>query len=408
MRESGSLDLLMHTVHIIGAGLAGLAGTIRLADAGFQVHIHEAAGVAGGRCRSYKDEILGRTLDNGNHILLGGNKHAWEYIRLIGTETHFSMHEPEFAMVDVGTGKHFTLSYPFFNSPGTHFTDYADIFRLLLASDTATVKSCFNDTALFRNFIDPFSTAVLNTSPSQASAALFRKLLMELLLSGKNAWRYYLPRHSLSEAFIDRALLHIIQHQGHVHFHQSLKELEIDNGKITGLRFAQNTIPIAGETVILAIPHPEALLPGLPTPKTFNTIVNAHFLHAAPPQFTGVLGGKTQWIRSHEGILSTTTSAANALLPITEGELAALIWDEVCKALSLANTPLPPHRILREKQATFVATPENLRLRPASRTQYPNLFLAGDITATGLPGTIEGAIQSGFAAADMVLRHHSH
>jgi len=65
---------------------------------------------------------------------------------------------------------------------------------------------------------------------------------------------------------------------------------------------------------------------------------------------------------------------------------------------------LPPHRIIKERRATFAQTPASLRLRPGMRTHLNNLFLAGDWTNTGLPATIEGAIQSGFKAADAALR----
>ncbi len=67
----------MGTVHVVGAGLAGLSAAVALAEAGTRVVLHEAAKQAGGRCRSYYDPALGLTLDNGNHLLLSGNADAW-------------------------------------------------------------------------------------------------------------------------------------------------------------------------------------------------------------------------------------------------------------------------------------------------------------------------------------------
>ena len=75
-----------NTVHIIGAGISGLSAAVRLANAGYAVHVHEATQQAGGRCRSYFDASTNLTIDNGNHLLLSGNRHAVAYARSIGTE----------------------------------------------------------------------------------------------------------------------------------------------------------------------------------------------------------------------------------------------------------------------------------------------------------------------------------
>ncbi len=61
------------TVHVVGAGVAGLSCAVRLARAGRQVAVHEAAGQAGGRCRSFHDATMDRLIDNGNHLLMSGN-----------------------------------------------------------------------------------------------------------------------------------------------------------------------------------------------------------------------------------------------------------------------------------------------------------------------------------------------
>ena len=74
------------TVHIIGAGISGLSAAVRLTNAGHKVHVHEATQQAGGRCRSYFDAATNLTIDNGNHLLLSGNRHALAYAKSIGTE----------------------------------------------------------------------------------------------------------------------------------------------------------------------------------------------------------------------------------------------------------------------------------------------------------------------------------
>ena len=83
--------------------------------------------------------------------------------------------------------------------------------------------------------------------------------------------------------------------------------------------------------------------------------------------------------------------------------LAETIWREVANATGLPDD-LPPWQIVKEKRATFAATPAQDARRPGARTGWGNLFLAGDWTATGLPATIEGTIRSGFRAADLAGR----
>ena len=77
-------------------------------------------------------------------------------------------------------------------------------------------------------------------------------------------------------------------------------------------------------------------------------------------------------------------------------------------AYQLPRNPVPPARIVKERRATFRASPEQLRRRPGPQTGWKNLILAGDYVDTGLPATIEGAIRSGFAAARQVLRPSRH
>ena len=80
-----------------------------------------------------------------------------------------------------------------------------------------------------------------------------------------------------------------------------------------------------------------------------------------------------------------------------------MIWKDVAAALPLA-ADLPPWQIVKEKRATFAATPAQADKRANAVTRWPNLFLAGDWTATGLPATIEGAIRSGQRAAELAIR----
>ena len=176
------------------------------------------------------------------------------------------------------------------------------------------------------------------------------------------------------------------------------------------LKFGDDTIAVgADDAVVLAVPpRPAAsLLPGMKTPSKFRAIVNAHFRFDPPkdaPPILGVVGGLVEWLFAFPQRLSVTISNGDRLVDMPREELALAIWRDVRKAASLqGELPLPPWQIVRERRATFEATPEQNALRPGPVTAFKNLFLAGDWTATGLPATIEGSVRSGDRAADLVL-----
>src|ERR1700680_4286714 len=104
------IHLMQKTVHIIGAGISGLSAAVRLANANFKVHVHEATQQAGGRCRSYFDAATNLTIDNGNHLLLSGNRHAIAYARSIGTEAGLvGPKRAQFPFVDLTSGQRWQL-----------------------------------------------------------------------------------------------------------------------------------------------------------------------------------------------------------------------------------------------------------------------------------------------------------
>src|SRR6478672_4786270 len=100
------------TVHIVGAGLAGLSAAVRLLSRGTQVVVHEATAFAGGRCRSYHDAAIGMTIDNGNHLLLSGNRAALDYLRSIGAEDRLiGPPSAEFNFVDLANRERWMLRF---------------------------------------------------------------------------------------------------------------------------------------------------------------------------------------------------------------------------------------------------------------------------------------------------------
>ncbi len=164
----------------------------------------------------------------------------------------------------------------------------------------------------------------------------------------------------------------------------------------------------ADDAVVLAVPPYAAssLISGLEAPNEFCAIVNGHFRIEPPadlPPILGVLNATVQWIFSFPGRVSVTISAGDRLIDTPREELAKRLWDEVARVTGLPAA-LPPWQIVRERRATFAATPAQDAKRPGTVTQWRNLALAGDWTDTGLPATIEGAIRSGNRAADIIAK----
>ena len=409
-------------VHVIGAGLAGLAAAIKLADGSRNIVIHEAARQAGGRCRSYFDAALGMTIDNGNHLLLSGNHAALAFLAVVGsTGKLVGPPEADFPFVDFASGRRWHVRpnagpvpwwtlVPSRRVPDTRARDYLALARLIRAGRETPIGAVLDCAGpLYERLWQPFLVAALNTEPPAASAALAGAVVRETLAKGGRACRPLVAAEGLSVAFVEPALRYLAARKTSIGFERRLRGIGLTGDRVARLDFGDATLELgAGDQVILAVPAPVAadLLPGLTTPQTFRAIVNAHFKvvpPAAAPPILGVINATTEWLFAFPDRLSVTISCADRLLDTPREDLAAQIWAEVAELTHIA-VPRPAWQIIKEKRATFAATPEEDARRPAARTAHRNLVLAGDWTATGLPATIEGAIRSGNRAAEEILR----
>jgi hypothetical protein len=180
-------------------------------------------------------------------------------------------------------------------------------------------------------------------------------------------------------------------------------------GRVLSLDFGDDTVTLApDDAVILAVPPTvaAALVPNLRAPDDFCGIVNAHFAYRHPqqtPAMIGAVNALPEWVFLFPDRVSTTISGANHLMDADRDGLAQKIWYDVTRVLQI-TAPLPKWQIVRERRATFAATPKQDAMRPRPDTSWSNLVLAGDWTATGLPATIEGAVRSGFDAAQRFAR----
>ncbi|HET6161623.1 MAG TPA: hydroxysqualene dehydroxylase HpnE [Dongiaceae bacterium] len=410
-------------VHVIGAGLAGLAAAVRMAKAGAHVRLYEAAQSAGGRCRSYVDAELGCRVDNGNHLLVSGNEAAMAYVAEIGAAATFIAREmADFPFMDLTSGERWSVRptdhrFPWWillqhrRVAGSRSWDYLQALKLRRASPSDTVAAILpKNSILYERLWKPLTVAALNTQPEEASARLLWSLFSETFGRGGAALHALLPREGLSESLVDPALRQLAARGAQISFGHRLRSLAITAGAVASLDFgAKGRVDVAAdEAVLLAVNAPVAveLLPDLAAPTEFRGIVNAHYriepANTAPHSFLGVIGGTAEWVFAKPGHVSVTISAAEHLIDRAAEDLAQAIWRDVQRALELGSTPMPQWRIVKEKRATFAATPAQLRRRPGPVTPHHNMFLAGDWTDTGWPSTIEGAIRSGFAAAQAI------
>jgi len=397
------------TVHVIGAGLAGLACAVRLSENNHPVVVHEAAAHAGGRCRSFFDNVLERRIDNGNHLLLSGNAQAMAYVRAIGSQESFiKPRRAVFPFLDMQNGERWLVEPGRSLTPGRSPLDYLSAFKLAWASQSATVADVLGASPLFRKLWQPLCVSVLNTAAEEAAARLLWPVLKQTFGRGGAACRPCMVKQGLSESFIDPALALLAKRGVQVHFNQRLRQVDFVENRAGALSFADTNVALEpDDTVILAVPAEAAaaLVVDLKPPDTFRAIVNGHFLlpdAGRDTGFLGLVGGVSQWLFVRGDVVSVTVSAADDLARESSKEIAGTLWAEVTKALDLADAPLGPCRIIKEKRATIAQTPEQVRLRPDTRTRWDNVLLAGDWTQTGLPATIEGAITSGHRAADAV------
>ncbi|MDP3693811.1 hydroxysqualene dehydroxylase HpnE [Bradyrhizobium sp.] len=412
---------MQKTVHIVGAGISGLSAAVRLANADYRVHLHEATQQAGGRCRSYFDAATNLTIDNGNHLLLSGNRAAVDYARSIGTEAGLvGPKRAQFPFVDLATGQRWQLDLgesrlPLWifdearRVPDTGVLDYLALMPLIWSARSRRVGDAIPcEGTLYQRLVQPLLLAALNVDPPEGSAGLAGAVVRETLLAGGTACRPLIARDGLSAVLVEPAIKLLQSKGASISFGHELREFAVSADRVGELKFGADNVAVQpGDAVVLAVPPrpAAALLPGLKTPTKYRAIVNAHFRFDPPkgqPALLGVVGGMVEWLFAFPQRLSVTISNGDRLVDMPREELAQAIWRDICKAAGVEGG-LPAWQIVRERRATFEATPEQNALRPGPVTAHKNLFLAGDWTDTGLPATIEGSVRSGNRAADLVL-----
>jgi len=404
------------TVHIIGAGASGLSAALHLAaTAKADIVVHESAAQAGGRRRSFFDDPTAMTTDSGHHLVLSSWRFALGVIETIGARAQWREAASNgIAFADMASGERWTLRPnggplpwwifdPRRRAPRTRLMDYWPAARLGRAPATALLGDYAPSVGpAAERLWRPFALAALNTDLDRASARLAGAALRETLRGGA---RPLMPVHGLARAFVEPALKTLRRRGVAIRFERRLAALEFQGEHVAGLEFEHDRIDLApGDAVILATPPrvAAALAPGLSAPQEFNGAISAHFAISPPPgapPILGIVNGAFHWMFCGEGRISVAIKDAEASMATPREDLAADLWRDVAALTGLSDAT-PAWRVIRQRRATFAATPREDALRPSLETSWRNLFLAGAYVQNGLPDTLESAVRSGAAAAE--------
>lgn len=415
----------MANLHVIGAGLSGLGAAVASDGSGARVVVYDAAGQAGGRCRSFFDKTLDRRIDNGNHLVMSGNRAVYRFLGRIGSDDALTGPEDAaYPFVDIKTRARWTIRLsdgfiPFWvfdpksRVPGTKLADYLKAAGVAVAPAAATVSEVVDRNGpLYKTFFEPLTLAVLNTTPETGSARLLWSVIRETFALGGGPSRPRVAKRGLSEAFIDPAIGRIRKTGGEVRLNMRLRALEFAGDRVARLDFPEGPVDLAeDDVVILAVPPSrlKQLVPELDPPNDDASILNVHYRLRAPlangvmngSPFLGMVSSDAQWAFVRDDVVSLTVSAAHAIgMDDVPNETAVQnLWRETQVALDIPDERFAAVRVIRERRATPDQSPAAARKRVKAGTRWRNLFLAGDHTDTGVPATIEGSLRSGETAA---------
>ncbi len=436
-------------VAVIGAGWAGCAAAVELAQMGYQVELFESARTPGGRARQLVLE--GKTLDNGQHILLGAYSETLRLMRLCGVDLQQAFLRLPLQMRYPDTEQGMDFCAPRWPAPlhllGAlvrarglgredkmalgRFSTSARWMGWQLNTDCSVTELLlrFEQTErIIQLMWRPLCIAALNTPPERASAQVFLRILKDSLGANRAASDMLIPRLDLSNLFPLPAVQLIRRHGGNLHLGASVKAI-FPHG--SAWQIHGNGLPEAQfDAVVVATPSQVAsqLLAEYIEPITLaqEAITTCYLQYDAsvrlpqpmlalpdlPEQgdFAQYVFDRGQLQADQAGLLAVVISAPHQALALDQAELVQAITQQLSRQLAAqlqvakiqgAELQQPLwHKVISEKRATFACSP-GLQ-RPTQTISLPNLVLAGDYTAGPYPATLEGAVRSGVQAAQLI------
>ena len=398
------------TIHIIGAGLSGLAAAHGLAAAGrFEIVMHERAAAPGGRRRAFFDAADGEAVDSFNPVVWPHWRATRALIEAVGARAQWREGAQELAFVDLMSNARWSLGpgrwpwaalLPGRRAPGLKAGDYFRLARIAVGRRAPPPKG-----PALEKLWRPLSLAALNIAPEAAAMDLLAAALAEALTAPPAAPLF--PTRDFGHALLFALESHLRRQGVTIRCERRLERLAFSGDRVAGLEFAFDRVELGPrDAVVLAVPAWVAarLAPGLLAPDAFTATITAHFAvssSARTPGLAWIVNGPFHALVSREESLSVTAFDAGAQLDTPREALAAKYW-AIIAAIAGLSDELPAWRLIKQKRAAFAATPEQNALRPDPETDWGNLVLAGGYVRSAHAESLESAVRSGERAAGIV------
>ncbi len=407
-------------IAVIGAGYAGMAAAVTLAQHNIPCTVYEASTTLGGRARRIALPGSPHALDNGQHLLLGAYHTTLRLIDAVNpgqpflrlplqlfTENGLRLHAPRlpapwhtlFALLGA---RGLSLNERF-SALGFMLRQRAREFRLTQDQTLASLLAS-QPARLTHLLWEPLCLAAVNTPIGQASAQVFLNVLQDSLLGKRSDSDLILPATDLSALFPEAAARYVTERGGQVWANQRVQTIQITPGgyQIGTRQFRFVVCAVAPQPLVKLLPTHPALTALTRSISRFHYQPSATVYVQYAPQIrlarcmTGLTGALTQWVfdRGHthrqRGLFAAVISATPQAH--TGDALARQVAAELHQHLGLPAAPLWA-RAITEKRATFSC--DAGLVRPPPHTPLPGFHLAGDYTASPYPATLEAATQSG-------------
>nr|MDQ3011225.1 hydroxysqualene dehydroxylase HpnE [Acidobacteriota bacterium] len=440
-------------VLVLGGGFAGLAAAVDLAERGVRVLLLERRAFLGGRAYSFTDNTTGDTVDNGQHLMMGCYHHTLSFLGKIGSSHKLKFQQNpqvDFLSEREGAASFKCPSLPaplhllvgLFKLQSIGWRDRINALRVGLALRSLnsnqerladiTVREWLNSLGqtqrMQSRFWDLVALATLNETPDRASADMFARVLDQAFMHTRQDSTMVISKVGLSDLYTDDARRFIEARGGDVRLNADVVKIGLEDGRLHGVEL-RNGERIEASAAISAIPYfaLKRMIPADVLERSESLrrclefksapIVSINLWYARPVmdlEFAGLLDSRIEWVFNKNAIggsgpsghqhLALVISAAHEAAKLPKEELIDLAISQMRRFFPLARNQHPVHAfVVREQDATISHTIGTARLRPSHQTEFKGFFLAGDWTGTGLPATIESAVQSGQACVRHVL-----
>ena len=435
---------IMKSVLIIGGGLAGLATAVGLAQNGIRCTILESRPRLGGRASSFTDPATGQLIDACQHVSMGCCTNFQHFCDTIGVG-HLLAEQPRLYFITpdrrISLFQADPWPAPFHLSRAllsAHYLTATEKLRIMYGVAALLCESPEADPPLLpwlmqhqqtaqtlKRFWEIILISALNDSVENVGLKYARKVFRDGFMRHRKGFTVSVPTVPLVQLYGTELYTWLQQQNTEVVLSTGVKQLEAEQGRITSARLRDGRI-VQADAYICAVPFerlhdlfPQEIMgcePMLHRVQELkpSPITSVHIWFDRPVMqlpHAVLMDGISQWVFNRNEVnpgeyyLQVVVSASFNLNSRSREEIEKIILGELNRNFpKVEEAKVLRTKVITEHAATFRAVPGVDALRPAQATNIPNLFLAGDYTRTGWPATMEGAVRSGYLAAEAVLQ----